>query len=75
MYLNILIIIVVIQFPNKKSSNALLDFAHSLLSLFMKLVELSLGENCVFNFVVVVVVVIVTLASYQTRVSQGYETN
>ena len=69
--LNILIIVVVIWFPSKKSSNSLPDFAHSLLSLLTKLVERSSSENCVFNFVVFVVVVIVSIVSVQTRVSQG----
>ena len=73
--LNVLIIVVVRRFPSKKSSNHLLDFSYNLLTLFTKLVELSLSENCVFNFVVAVVVVIVSRISHQTRVCQGPDTN
>ena len=73
--LNILIIVVVRWFPSKKSSNLLLNFAYNLLTLFMKLVELNPSVNCIFNFVVVVVVVTVAPTSHQTRVCQGSNTN
>ena len=73
--LNILIIVIARWFPSKKSSNLLLDFSYNLPTLFMKLVELSPSVNCVFNIVIVVVVVTITSVSHKTSVIQGFDTN
>ena len=82
--LNISNIVVARWFPSKKSSNILLDFAYSFLTLFTKLVilitkikELSLSEDWVADVVTAVIVMVVTVSpvSHQIRVSQGSDTN
>ena len=86
--LNILIIVVVRWFPNKKSSNHMLDFTHNLLTLFTKLLilitslftklkELSPSEDWVIDIVTAIIVVVVTvsLVSHQTKVCQDFDTN